>query len=237
MSQASVIVANGSGSAVRTAINNALMALTTGQSGGTEPGTTYAFQVWIDTSTTPDTIKMRNAANTAWVNLGTIDGTFIADSAKAIANTPLTALGTVTPAADKLPYFNGVSSAVLTTLTTFARTLLDDADAASARTTLGLGDVATKTVDTDFGSIKGTNGYQKLPGGLIIQWGSAMMSTTVVISLFPIRFPTACLWATGASSDSSNVRIAVVESFTASTITLKANGLSSQYCRWIAIGN
>lgn len=50
----------------------------------------------------------------------------------------LAAIYALTPAADKFIYFTSSSAAALGTVTSFIRTLMDDADAAAARTTLGV---------------------------------------------------------------------------------------------------
>lgn len=48
------------------------------------------------------------------------------------------AIDGLTPAADRIAYYTGADTATLTPLTSFARTLLDDTDAAAARATLGI---------------------------------------------------------------------------------------------------
>jgi hypothetical protein len=70
MAQADLNVANQSGSAFRADLNNQLLALGTLMSGASEPSTTYAYMLWADTTT--GLLKQRNAANNAWVSLGSL---------------------------------------------------------------------------------------------------------------------------------------------------------------------
>ena len=64
------VIANGTGAAVRSDLNNALAAVVSNNSDTTEPTTTYAYMWWADTTT--GLLKIRDAANTAWVTVGTL---------------------------------------------------------------------------------------------------------------------------------------------------------------------
>jgi hypothetical protein len=74
VAQHDYVIANGTGAAVRSDLNGALGAIATNNSGATEPATTYAFQLWADTTT--GLLKIRNAANSAWAELLELDGEF-----------------------------------------------------------------------------------------------------------------------------------------------------------------
>lgn len=65
-------------------------------------------------------------------------------NAKQALDATLTAVAGVTTAADQIIYFTGVDTAASTSLTTFGRSLIDDADAAAALTTLGIGPLASQ---------------------------------------------------------------------------------------------
>ena len=67
------IIPNGSGSAVRADLNDAMLALFSQNSSATSPPETVAYMTWADTTT--GLLKIRNAANSAWVTVGTLAST------------------------------------------------------------------------------------------------------------------------------------------------------------------
>lgn len=93
---------------------------------------------------------------TAGTNPTTLAGYGITDAQGLDAT--LTALAGVSTAADKLIYATGSDAFSTTDLTTFGRSLIDDADASAGRTTLGLGTISTQAannVSITGGSIDG----------------------------------------------------------------------------------
>ena len=67
------VIANGTGAAVRSDLNDALAAIVSNNSSATAPATTYAYQFWVDTTT--GLLKQRNAANSAFITIGTLAST------------------------------------------------------------------------------------------------------------------------------------------------------------------
>jgi hypothetical protein len=104
MAQHDYVIANGTGAAVRSDINGALAAIVSNNSGATEPATMYAYQWWADTST--GLLKLRNAANNAWITLRELDGTLTIEagtvSAPGLAFASDLNTGIYSPSADQL---------------------------------------------------------------------------------------------------------------------------------------
>ena len=86
-----------------------------------------------------------------------------------------------------------------------------------------------------------SNGYQKLPGGMIIQWGNvALLSTQTLAVSLPLTFPTAALVGVGTSNEAGTSGAAQasvnVTAFSTTTITVNNTGAAAMTARWIAIG-
>jgi len=81
---------NSTGANVRADINSVLKAILTNNSGTTDPATVIstdagskAFSFWADTNSSPAVLKIRNAADNAWIELFQLDGTLTLEDGSA----------------------------------------------------------------------------------------------------------------------------------------------------------
>lgn len=102
-------------------------------------------------------------------------------NAKQGLDATLTAMAGVTTAADTLLYFTGVDTAASASITAYGRSLIDDADATTARTTLGLGTMATQAASA-VAITGGTMSGVTISGGAVTR-GTAWTYSTPVTTI------------------------------------------------------
>ncbi len=90
-----------------------------------------------------------------------------------------------------------------------------------------------------FGGSLAGSGYQKLPSGLIIQWGSTPVTAASDVSFtFPIAFPNACINIIGCqdySVGSGSIGYGSF-TFTSKTTGLFRGSVAGNTCRYVAFG-
>lgn len=100
--------------------------------------------------------------------------------------------------------------------------------------------LATTVNITDFAQSFAASGWQKLPSGLIVQWGTANVPANNVAytQSLPIAFPTLQLSAASAVASAAYSSAIVGVGLTLTQITLfNASPMGAQNVRWIAIGH
>lgn len=102
MAQHDYNIANQSGQAFRADLNNALAAIVSSNSGASAPSTTFAYQYWVDTSTSPATLKQRNGSNNAWIPIGFLDTANLQAGSGSIVNADVSPTAAI--AASKLSF-------------------------------------------------------------------------------------------------------------------------------------
>ena len=90
----------------------------------------------------------------------------------------------------------------------------------------------------DFTDSLTANGYAKLPGGLIMQWGSSSVGPTNTLTVtMPITFPNGFLQAFGSSDantgTASRIGAGIISTSQVSLINASGNTVT---VRWLAIG-
>ncbi len=90
-----------------------------------------------------------------------------------------------------------------------------------------------------FASSQVNNGYQKLPNGLIVQFGfyTCAAANTAYAASFPIAFPNACFGMVGAMGNTANASTSAVNIGFLNTTQYRVVCASADVVHWIAIGN
>ncbi|MEQ6289626.1 hypothetical protein ACFPAG_03255 [Vogesella sp. GCM10023246] len=111
------------------------------------------------------------------------------------------------------------------------------ADKATTLAGYGITDALTLALFTGANQSLAASGYQKLPGGLIFQWGTvASVATTGTAVTFPIAFPTSCLAVVSSCNDAAGNAV-TTNNYGYSTTGFTADAGTAGYSqKYFAIG-
>jgi len=172
MAQHDYNIANQTAANLRADLNNALSAIVSNNSGATEPADTFANMFWYDTSA--NILKIRNEADSAWINLGYVDqstNAFRILDDTLVTNTSGTQTGLL----------GDQSTATWQAGTGTTESLVSPAKVSDA-------------IQASFSQSFGTNGQTTMPNGLIMKWGYVNVTTAELQTVtFPSAFPNACM--------------------------------------------
>jgi hypothetical protein len=133
----------------------------------------------------------------------------------------LTAIAGLTSAADRLPYFTGSGTASLATFTSAGRAVLDDADAAAQRVTLGVSVAAIHCTINGGGSAitAGKKAQVSVPFGCTITGWTAIADQSGSISVQVNKSTYANFPTTSSIVASAPIALSSVQKNTDSTLT------------------
>ena len=158
MAQHDYVIANANGATVIADINNVLLAISSTNSGTSEPSTTYAYMLWLDSDN--NLLKLRNAANDGWITLGlSITASNTVDiNGGAIDGTPIGASSTSTGAFTTITASSTISGTSITASTSLLTPLIEYTDGDDAITIadgggVTIADLTATTADINAGSI------------------------------------------------------------------------------------
>ena len=229
------IGANPTGFDMRTELNNIIGALESDNSGSSDPLNTVPYMKWLDTSNaTYYYYKERNHDNTAWVTL--FRYTVATKIMEAVSN------GVVLQDSNIVHKTGDETIAGVKTFSSspIVPTPIAGTQAANkqyADLKVALAAFTGTNVSYSY------NGYQKLPSGLIIQWGSSASTTNGYGGsgvTYNIAFPTASFQPIICNGDNNTAlhNVSVIESQVSNTGFGWVSDLPNtmQRLNWISIG-
>jgi len=210
MSQNTLVIADGTGSEVLGYLNDAFDTVATLNSGSAAPAETYAFMWWADTSA--GLLKIRNAANTAWVTVGTLASTNLGLIPTTAIGSSVQAYDADTAKTDTVQAFTAAQRGTPVSLSSSAGSIASD---------FALGNNFTHTFTENTTLANPTNLVSGQAGMIVFTQHSSSPKTLAFGSYW--KFPSAAIPAVTATNSAVDVLVYYVESSTRISAKLLSN--------------